>query len=103
MFNKYTILWPHLIHVLTFVLLRCSEDKQSNLEDSDVEEVIRRMPVLDRAHLGFICKEIIDIGRLLSLRDQGMDAQLVKYVPSNISPENHLLLAKSRFEFPTVI
>ncbi|XP_065033930.1 tRNA:m(4)X modification enzyme TRM13 isoform X4 [Musa acuminata AAA Group] len=81
----------------------CSEDKQSNLEDSDVEQVIRGMPVLDRAHLGFICKEIIDIGRLLSLRDQGMDAQLVKYVPSNISPENHLLLAKSRFEFPTVI
>ncbi|CAL9043356.1 unnamed protein product [Musa banksii] len=81
----------------------CSEDKQSNLEDSDVEQIIRGMPVLDRAHLGFICKEIIDIGRLLSLRDQGMDAQLVKYVPSNISPENHLLLAKSRFEFPTVI
>ncbi|KAJ8455524.1 hypothetical protein OPV22_035111 [Ensete ventricosum] len=71
------------------------EDKQSNLEDGDVAKVIRSMPVLYRAHLGSVCKEIIDMGRLLSLRDHGMDAQLVKYVPSNISPENHLLLAKS--------
>lgn len=62
-----------------------------------VEEAIQNMPSVDRAIFGFMCKEIIDTGRLLWLREHGLDAQLVKYVPSNISPENHLLVAKSRF------
>lgn len=59
-----------------------------------VEEIIKNMNALDRAVLGLICKEIIDIGRLMWIKEHGLEAQLVKYVPSNISPENHLLVAK---------
>ncbi|KAJ0976452.1 hypothetical protein J5N97_018417 [Dioscorea zingiberensis] len=63
-------------------------------ENRGVDEIIRKMPQLERAVLGFMCKEIIDIGRLLWLRNRGLEAQLLKYVPSNVSPENHLLVAK---------
>ncbi|PKU62468.1 tRNA guanosine-2'-O-methyltransferase TRM13 [Dendrobium catenatum] len=64
--------------------------------DRSVEETIRNMKAVDRAAFGFKCKDIIDMGRVLWLREQGLDAVLVKYVPHRISPENHLLLAKSR-------
>lgn len=79
---------------LFFVLLTCSEKQKSDFECGDVDAFMGSMPALERALLGFMCKEIIDVGRLLWLRDQGMKAELVKYVPSSVSPENHLLLAK---------
>ncbi|KAK1278910.1 hypothetical protein QJS04_geneDACA015822 [Acorus gramineus] len=62
-----------------------------------VEEIIKKMEVADRATLGFMCKDIIDMGRLMWMKEEhNLEAQLVKYVPSSISPENHLLIAKSR-------
>lgn len=54
------------------------------------------MKPAERAALGFMCKEIIDIGRFIWVKEHGMEAQYVKYVPSNISPENHLLIARVR-------
>ncbi|CAA7398548.1 unnamed protein product [Spirodela intermedia] len=48
----------------------------------------------EKACLGFVCKEIIDVGRLMWLRGRGLKAELVKYVPVSVSPENHLLLAR---------
>ncbi|XP_077219311.1 methyltransferase isoform X2 [Tasmannia lanceolata] len=67
---------------------------ESGVGVNRVEEIVRNMKAVDRAVLGFVCKEIIDVGRLMWLKDYGLEAQLVKYVPSNISPENHLMLAK---------
>ncbi|KAL6008751.1 hypothetical protein ACLOJK_021977 [Asimina triloba] len=59
-----------------------------------VEEVVRNMKAVDRAILGLMCKEVIDFGRLMWVKEHhGLDAQLVKYVPARISPENHLLVA----------
>lgn len=78
--------------------LNTSERKESDLEDGGIEEAVRNMPAADRAILGFMCKEIIDTGRLLWLREHGLDARLVKYVSPNISPENNLLVAKSSFK-----
>lgn len=54
------------------------------------------MSTVDRAVLGFMCKDIIDMGRLMWMKEHGLDSRLVKYVPSNISPENHLLIAKHK-------
>jgi len=34
------------------------------------------------------------MGRLMWIKEQGLEAKLVKYVPSNISPENRLLVAR---------
>ncbi|KDP35241.1 hypothetical protein JCGZ_09400 [Jatropha curcas] len=59
-----------------------------------IEDVVRNMKAVDRAVLGFMCKQIIDTGRMMWAKERGMEAQLVKYVPSCISPENHLLIAK---------
>nr|CAD1821890.1 unnamed protein product [Ananas comosus var. bracteatus] len=78
--------------------LAVSETKEADLEGGGIEKIIRSIPAGERAALGFLCKEIIDTGRLLWLREQGLDARLVNYVPSNISPENHLLIAKHRFD-----
>ncbi|XP_058076902.1 uncharacterized protein LOC131225390 [Magnolia sinica] len=65
---------------------------------SSVEEIVRNMKAVDRAVLGLICKEIIDIGRLMWIKEHhGLEAQLVKYVPSSISPENHLLIANGGY------
>lgn len=52
------------------------------------------MKPVERAGLGFKCKLIIDMGRLIWMKERGLEAQLVKYVSSTISPENHLLIAK---------
>ncbi|XAR61464.1 tRNA:m(4)X modification enzyme [Bertholletia excelsa] len=60
----------------------------------EAEDVIRNMKAVERAVLGFMCKDIIDMGRLMWVKEQGLEAQLVKYVPSSISPENHLLVAR---------
>ncbi|RWR94504.1 tRNA:m4X modification enzyme TRM13 [Cinnamomum micranthum f. kanehirae] len=70
------------------------ENRDSDVGVTGVEEIVRNMKAVDRAVLGLICKEIIDIGRLMWVKEHGLEAQLVKYVPSNISPENHLLVAK---------
>ncbi|KAL4203045.1 hypothetical protein AMTRI_Chr02g266580 [Amborella trichopoda] len=59
-----------------------------------VEEILKNMKPVERAKLGFMCKDIIDIGRLMWIRENGFASHLVKYVPYNVSPENHLLVAK---------
>ncbi|KAM0878834.1 hypothetical protein ACQ4PT_034646 [Festuca glaucescens] len=76
--------------------VRDREAKKPDLEFTGIERIIRGMPGEERNALGFMCKDIIDSGRLLWLRSKGLDADLVSYVPSNISPENHLLIAKCR-------
>lgn len=43
--------------------------------------------------VGRRCKRLIDAARLRWLRRQGFEASLVKYVPSEVSGENRLLLA----------
>ena len=59
-----------------------------------VEKILADMEAAKRAGLGFKCKWIIDMGRLMWLRERGLDAKLVKYVPPTLSPENHLLIAR---------
>ncbi|XP_023734899.1 tRNA:m(4)X modification enzyme TRM13 isoform X2 [Lactuca sativa] len=62
--------------------------------DDDDDDLLRNMCARDRAVLGFMCKDIIDAGRLMWIREHGLEkSELVKYVPSNISPENRLLIA----------
>ncbi|PKA52693.1 tRNA guanosine-2'-O-methyltransferase TRM13 [Apostasia shenzhenica] len=78
------------------------EPNSSEVNESgpqSVEEAIRNMKHAERAALGFKCKDVIDMGRIIWLREQGFIAELVKYVPSRISPENHLLLAKLKLPF----
>lgn len=64
--------------------------------DSEVRgvgEIVRDMQPIDRAVLGFMCKDIIDMGRLMWVKARGLESQLIKYVPCSISPENRLLVA----------
>ncbi|KAL8544785.1 hypothetical protein ACS0TY_005128 [Phlomoides rotata] len=72
-----------------------SEEKELsvNSELRRVEDIVRDMQPIDRAVLGFMCKDIIDAGRLMWLKAQGLKSELVKYVPITISPENRLLVA----------
>ncbi|XP_024966191.1 tRNA:m(4)X modification enzyme TRM13 isoform X1 [Cynara cardunculus var. scolymus] len=58
------------------------------------EKVLGMLSAKERGVLGFMCKDIIDTGRLMWMRENGLESELVKYVPSNISPENHLLIGK---------
>nr|BAJ88805.1 predicted protein [Hordeum vulgare subsp. vulgare] len=75
---------------------RNRETEKPDPEIIGVERIIRSIPGVERSALGFMCKDIIDTGRLLWLRSKCLDADLVRYVPSDISPENHLLIAKCR-------
>ncbi|VFQ87242.1 unnamed protein product [Cuscuta campestris] len=61
-----------------------------------VEGICRNMKAVDRAALGFMCKDIIDAGRVDWLKKIGFECEFVRYVPSSISPENHLLVAWKR-------
>ncbi|XP_051141621.1 uncharacterized protein LOC127258711 [Andrographis paniculata] len=60
----------------------------------EVSDIVRSMQPIHRAALGFMCKDIIDAGRLMWLKAQGLQSELVKYVPIDISPENRLLIAR---------
>lgn len=73
---------------------QCCRDSDDSWE---VEEIVRKMSAAERAVLGFMCKDIIDVGRLMWMREEqhGLESQFVKYVPSSISPENHLLIARA--------
>lgn len=86
--------WQHL------ELMDKAELRSESSEWGGVGEVVRDMKAAERAVLGFMCKDIIDAGRLMWLKEQGgLFAQIVKYVPPTISPENHLLMACSEGSF----
>ncbi|KAB2021525.1 hypothetical protein ES319_D07G145200v1 [Gossypium barbadense] len=70
------------------------EREECNGDANGVEAIAKNMKAIERAKLGFMCKQIIDMGRLMWLKEHGLQTQLVKYVPSSISPENHLLIAR---------
>lgn len=72
----------------------CSEKEQCD-GDNGVEDIVRNLKAVERAALGFMCKQIIDMGRLMWMKERGLQAQFVKYVRPSVSPENHLLIAKS--------
>ncbi|KAJ4819231.1 tRNA:m(4)X modification enzyme TRM13-like protein [Rhynchospora pubera] len=76
--------------------LKVCEKTEAHSDSGGIERIIRSMPAIERAAFGFMCKEIIDTGRLLWLKENEFDAQLVSYVPFSISPENHLLIAKKQ-------
>ena len=82
------------MYLMTFLCvgLWCREPEKPDLENIGIEKIIRSIPTGERASLGFMCKDIIDTGRLLWLRHKGLVADLVSSVPSNISPENRLLI-----------
>ncbi|CAF2125712.1 unnamed protein product [Brassica napus] len=72
------------------------EEEGDKVEDdslSSVEEVVKKMKPMERAVLGFKCKQIIDAGRMKWVKKHGLDSKLVKYIPASISPENTLLVA----------
>ncbi|XVF80746.1 hypothetical protein PTKIN_Ptkin15bG0099800 [Pterospermum kingtungense] len=69
------------------------EKEESSGDANGVEAIARNMKAIERAKLGFMCKQIIDMGRLMWVKERGLETQLVKYVPSSVSPENHLLVA----------
>ncbi|KAF6172221.1 hypothetical protein GIB67_024843 [Kingdonia uniflora] len=70
-----------------------SEKKDSASNVSGVEEIVKSLTAVERAVLGLMCKDIIDMGRLLWIKEHEFEAKLVKYVPPSISPENRLLVA----------
>ncbi|KAL3531561.1 hypothetical protein ACH5RR_010883 [Cinchona calisaya] len=69
------------------------EELGPDFNHSGVGDVVRNMSGTDRAVLGFMCKDIIDAGRWMWLKEHGLHSQIVEYVPASISPENHLLIA----------
>ncbi|XP_050236488.1 tRNA:m(4)X modification enzyme TRM13 [Mercurialis annua] len=74
--------------------LQSMEGEQCDQNANGVEGIVKNMKAVERAILGFMCKQIIDMGRMMWVKECGLDAALVKYVPAVISPENHLLIAK---------
>lgn len=72
----------------------CDSEKKQCGEDYGVDDIVRNMKAVERAVLGFMCKKIIDMGRLMWMKEHGLDAEFVKYVPSSVSPENHLLIGR---------
>ena len=51
------------------------------------------IPYDKREELGFKCKRILDVGRLLYLQNLGADARLVKYVDLSVTKENCAIIA----------
>lgn len=88
--NFLALALMHLYHIFS------SKKNEVDFDQGGIENIIRNIPATERAAFGFMCKEIVDTGRLHWLKENGFDAQLVSYVPLSISPENHLLVAKNQ-------
>jgi tRNA:m4X modification enzyme len=54
---------------------------------------ILRLSSDEKEVLGFQCKRLLDMGRVLHLREKGFKSKLVYFVSQDISPENVLLVA----------
>ncbi|KAL3348307.1 hypothetical protein AABB24_021792 [Solanum stoloniferum] len=76
--------------------IRENEHVESDPNTYDVKNMVKNMKAVDRAVVGLMCKDIIDVGRFMWLKEHGLECELVKYVPSNISPENRLLVARQK-------
>lgn len=48
----------------------------------------------ERKEIGLMCRRLLDQGRLVALRKEGLDARLVQYTEMDISPENVCLIVK---------
>ena len=59
-----------------------------------LSEAMNALDVTERSSLGRKCKRLIDTGRLLWLKEKGMQSKLVEYIAPSVSPENKLLLAR---------
>ncbi|KAF3951614.1 hypothetical protein CMV_022758 [Castanea mollissima] len=77
--------------------LESIENKECGGDASGVEDIVRNMKAVERAVLGF--KQIIDMGRLMWVKECGLETEFVIYVPSSISPENHFLIARHTNQF----
>lgn len=76
--------------------IREHEHVESDPSTYDVKNMVKNMKAVDRAVVGLMCKDIIDVGRFMWLKEHELECELVKYVPSNISPENRLLVARQK-------
>lgn len=95
--SRLSISMYGVTHDVTFCLSCSRTEKKEFLLDSKlcrVEDIMKSMQPIDRAVLGYMCKDIIDAGRLMWMKAQGLKSDLVKYVPITISPENRVLIAK---------
>ncbi|EOA19398.1 hypothetical protein CARUB_v10000968mg [Capsella rubella] len=81
---------------IDLLVSNAKEEGEGEVRDdslSSMEEVVKKMKPMERAVLGFKCKQIIDAGRMKWVKKHGLDSKLVKYIPASISPENTLLVA----------
>nr|XP_016512553.1 PREDICTED: tRNA:m(4)X modification enzyme TRM13 homolog [Nicotiana tabacum] len=76
--------------------IRENEHVESDLNTYEVRDMVKDMKAVDRAVVGLMCKDIIDVGRFMWLKEHGLECELVKYVQSNISPENRLLVGRQK-------
>uniref|UniRef100_A0A9I9DV23 tRNA:m(4)X modification enzyme TRM13 n=1 Tax=Cucumis melo TaxID=3656 RepID=A0A9I9DV23_CUCME len=60
--------------------LQSSENESDGMIGCTVDEIVKSMNPVERAVLGFMCKEIIDMGRLMWLKECGLETQLVNLV-----------------------
>ncbi|XP_010456115.1 PREDICTED: tRNA:m(4)X modification enzyme TRM13 homolog [Camelina sativa] len=87
---------PGVDDIDDLLVSNAKEEEEGEVKDdslSSVEEVVKNTKPMERAVLGFKCKQIIDAGRMQWVKKHGLDSKLVKYIPANISPENTLLVA----------
>uniref|UniRef100_A0A1I8NQ20 tRNA:m(4)X modification enzyme TRM13 n=1 Tax=Stomoxys calcitrans TaxID=35570 RepID=A0A1I8NQ20_STOCA len=70
------------------------EQKSSEPDDSKDLQQNQRLTMAERETIGFMCKRILDHGRLEYLREHSYEANLYYYVPKDVTLENVVLLAR---------
>ena len=54
---------------------------------------LRDWPAFHKEDIGYKCKRLIDMGRVSWLRNNGMQTELLTYVPQNVTVENVVIVA----------
>ena len=61
-----------------------SENKECGGDARGVEDIVRNMRADERAVLGFMCKKIIDLGKLMRVRECGSETDMLINVLSSM-------------------
>lgn len=65
----------------------------SQQQGQELDWAVGGLSAAEKRGVGRQCKDIIDAGRVVWLRDMGMVCELVEYIDSSVCPENRLIVA----------
>ncbi|KAI6645765.1 tRNA:m(4)X modification enzyme TRM13-like [Oopsacas minuta] len=92
---KFNSIDFHAISLLSsWKVCGMKQDSNSEILNCDPSLLsLRDLPAPYKEDIGYKCKRLIDMGRVWWLRENGMNTDILAYVPQNVTVENIVIIA----------